>query len=277
MAKKKEAFSKKVVIIGVALILLQLGYIFFFTQGGGSSFVEQMNRTVAEDSTIPADRKAQVKLQLALRDYQVKNKDLPDSLEQLVPGYFDSVPLDPETGEPFQYTKLEDGRFYLGDPPSSDDEGTIKVAGKSKKKKGKGKSLLGTDDGLSQDDQAAVLAMLNNEEDTEEDFVYDPSGKRDPFRSFDFSPKQVEPVGDTPLEQFGYKDLQLTAVLEGMGDPRAIVETPQGKGYTVEVGSKIGLMGGKIMKIEPDRLMILETTVDWDKQKRTRTVEMFLR
>ena len=61
------------------------------------------------------------------------------------------------------------------------------------------------------------------------------------------------------------------------GEPKAIVENPDGRGYTVEPGMRIGKMGGKIMRIEENRLIILETVVEFTGEKKTRTVEMYLR
>lgn len=44
-----------------------------------------------------------LRLILAIKAWQIEHGELPKSLDQLVPAYFDRVPLDPWTGEPFGY------------------------------------------------------------------------------------------------------------------------------------------------------------------------------
>jgi len=62
-----------------------------------------------------------------------------------------------------------------------------------------------------------------------------------------------------------------------MEQPTAIVENPKGKGYMVRVGNKIGNLGGVIVRIEPDKLVIVETTAEFTGEAKNREVEMFLR
>ncbi|MFI4855023.1 MAG: hypothetical protein ACIAQF_08625, partial [Phycisphaerales bacterium JB065] len=40
---------------------------------------------------------------LAMAEYRLGNGDWPESLDQLVPDYLDAVPIDPQTGDPFEY------------------------------------------------------------------------------------------------------------------------------------------------------------------------------
>jgi hypothetical protein len=42
---------------------------------------------------------------IALKCYSLDHRELPESLEQLVPGYFDAVPLDDFDGKPLRYSK----------------------------------------------------------------------------------------------------------------------------------------------------------------------------
>jgi len=108
-------------------------------------------------------------------------------------------------------------------------------------------------------------------------FVYDPTGKRDPFRPFDFSPPAATDESKTPLERYALGQLKLTAVLDGIAEPAAIVENAAGKGFTVKKGTKIGPNNGEVVEIRKDRLIIVETTTDFTGQTRSATVELVLR
>lgn len=110
-------------------------------------------------------------------------------------------------------------------------------------------------------------------------FLYDPSGKKDPFRSFDFSPKKAS-KSDGPLaelEKYSYSELKLTAIIQGFDSPRAVIEDPTGKGHTISINSKVGRLGGKVVSIDAAKVSILETSIDFNGSKNTRTVELFLR
>ena len=68
------------------------------------------------------------RLFLALRCYQLEHGRLPESLDELVPEYFDQVPLDPFSEEPFRYEPAGDApRLYSVGPdqqPAPDAEDT---------------------------------------------------------------------------------------------------------------------------------------------------------
>jgi hypothetical protein len=46
---------------------------------------------------------------LAVQRYRLKNNKLPDSLDSLVPDYFETVPLDPYDGKKIRYKKIDPG------------------------------------------------------------------------------------------------------------------------------------------------------------------------
>jgi type IV pilus assembly protein PilP len=109
------------------------------------------------------------------------------------------------------------------------------------------------------------------------DFVYDASGKRDPFQPFDFSPKDTQRDNLSPLERYEIGQLKLTAVLDGFEEPTAIVENAAGRGFTVRRGTKIGPNGGAITEILKDKLVIVETITDYTGVSKTQTIEMAIR
>lgn len=107
--------------------------------------------------------------------------------------------------------------------------------------------------------------------------AYDSSGKRDPFRPFDFAPKQPSDESLTPLERYELGQLKLTAVLDGFDEPTAIVENAAGKGFTVKRGTKIGPNGGTIVEILKDRLLIDQSVTDFTGETKTTRIELAIR
>lgn len=108
-------------------------------------------------------------------------------------------------------------------------------------------------------------------------FVYDPAGKRDPFRPFDFSPQRSEREDLSPLERYEIGQLKLTAVLDGFDEPTAVVENAAGRGFTVKRGTRIGPNQGVIAEILKDKLVIVETTTDFTGATKSRTIELLIR
>jgi len=107
-------------------------------------------------------------------------------------------------------------------------------------------------------------------------FLYDPSGKRDPFKPFDLAP-QIDLTGREDLERYPLDQLRLTAVMRAGDEPSALIVNRAGHGYTVRKGTKVGINGGEIIEILEDKLLILETSEDFTGVTSTRTVELLLR
>ena len=64
------------------------------------------------------------------------------------------------------------------------------------------------------------------------------------------------------LQNFDVTDLRLSAIIYGITDPKAVVIAPDNKSYIVKKGSFIGKNWGKISRILPDKLEIIETYKD---------------
>ncbi|MCI5065132.1 pilus assembly protein PilP [bacterium] len=256
MAKKKQS-SSIFVLIGVFVLLLVAQVAIRLTRPPVKPFKEALSEKLAKRDDIDPRRRQLMSVQLSIRDWMAKNGNTPPvSLAELVPEYFPSIPIDPATKKPFSYSSK--GTFFQvgqdGSRLTAPKESPIELA--------------------EQDvAQAELVAML---EEPQEEFVYDPEGMRDPFEPFDFSPT-IENNGKSELEQFGLGQLRLTAVLKGFGDPKAIVESATGKGFTVRIGTKIGQRNGEVVAIEKDKLIIVETTSDFTGETKTNTVEMKLR
>jgi type IV pilus assembly protein PilP len=86
----------------------------------------------------------------------------------------------------------------------------------------------------------------------DKEYVYDPTGKRDPFRPFNLrveKKSEVPPEELTPLQRYNLSQLKLTAIIydSEKGTGIAMVEAPDKKGYNIVVGSEVG--GGKVVRI----------------------------
>jgi type IV pilus assembly protein PilP len=95
-------------------------------------------------------------------------------------------------------------------------------------------------------------------------YRYSAVGKKDPFRSYfgDVASltKQKQIVSE--LQNFDITDLRLTAVIWGVTEPRVVIVAPDGKSHIVKTGSFIGKNWGKISRILPDKIEIVETYKD---------------
>ena len=94
------------------------------------------------------------------------------------------------------------------------------------------------------------------------EWVYTSVGKRDPFRSY-----LAEASADnnslvtrcpTPLGRFGLEQLKLVAVVTGLEDPMAMVEAPNGVGYSLRKGACLGKNGGVVAAVRTGEVLVTE-------------------
>lgn len=271
--RKKNKGLQQVVTIGALLIVLQVAYIFFWPHAKPVSIQDSINDAVSKQSDVK--RREQMRIQLSVSDFRSRNGKLPAKLDELVPLYFSQIPKDPSTGQAFQYA-VKDGRPLVGDPSA------VQPA--------KG----GTDQGkhfgvvpasveeiakLPPAVQKALIDSLAKDAPQQPPFVYDPTNQRDPFQPFDFAPKaEPEDESKSPLERLDVNQFKLTAVLNDLnGIPTALVENSLGKGFSIKKGAKIGIRGGEVVDIRPDRIVIVETTTDFTGKSKSKTIELRLR
>jgi type IV pilus assembly protein PilP len=110
-------------------------------------------------------------------------------------------------------------------------------------------------------------------------YRYDPRGKRDPFRSFEWEQLRLE-LSDTtqgPLEKFDVSQLTVVGVVWNDRRARALVEDPAGMTYIVGEGTRIGKNEGRVTRIDDNLVVIRETYVDFMQQKTSKDVEMRIR
>jgi type IV pilus assembly protein PilP len=101
--------------------------------------------------------------------------------------------------------------------------------------------------------------------------TYDPSGRRDPFVPV------LEQVGLgsidptlPPLQRVGLTEINLIAVVWGAYGNAAMVQTPDGNGYTVRRGTRIGPNNGMVTAVTDKGIVVQErfTDVYGSKQER---------
>jgi type IV pilus assembly protein PilP len=112
----------------------------------------------------------------------------------------------------------------------------------------------------------------------DKDFVYDPTGKRDPFRSFllDKALLDAQEVRG-PLEQFDLAQLSLEAVIWQTGNARALISDPSGETYIIANGAKVGKNAGHVIAIEDSLVRVTETYVDHLGRETTKDIELRMR
>ena len=92
-----------------------------------------------------------------------------------------------------------------------------------------------------------------------EGYVYNPIGKRDPFRSFlSFGTRTEETTPRTPLQKYEIDQYLLVGIIWGVDRPRALVEDPEGIGHVMEIGTYIGRNWGKVTQITAGEVVVTE-------------------
>jgi type IV pilus assembly protein PilP len=110
------------------------------------------------------------------------------------------------------------------------------------------------------------------------EWAYSSVGKRDPFRSFLV---ELDPTAGglavtkcaTPLGRFELEQLKLVAVVTGLDDPVAMVEAPNGIGYSLKRTACVGRNGGVVSAVRSGEVVISEWAIRADGTRdRTQTV-----
>jgi type IV pilus assembly protein PilP len=93
--------------------------------------------------------------------------------------------------------------------------------------------------------------------------AYDPSGRRDPFapvlQQFGLGP--IDPTLP-PLQRVGLTEMNLIAVIWGAYGYTAMVQTPDGHGYTVRRGTRIGPNNGVVSAVTEKGIVVQERFTD---------------
>jgi len=92
---------------------------------------------------------------------------------------------------------------------------------------------------------------------------YDPSGRRDPFAPVvqELQPGKADP-NLPPLQRVTLTELNLIAIVWGSYGYTAMVQTPEGHGYTVRRGTRIGQNNGVVSAITERGIIVQERFTD---------------
>ncbi|MCX8011616.1 MAG: pilus assembly protein PilP [Desulfobacterota bacterium] len=96
-------------------------------------------------------------------------------------------------------------------------------------------------------------------------FVYDPTGKPDPFKPFIVEAKRSKEMMEKflqPLQRYELSQLKLVGIIWNIDIPRPLVEDAAGKGYIITRGTFIGKNGGKVADILPGEIIVIEESPD---------------
>jgi type IV pilus assembly protein PilP len=115
-----------------------------------------------------------------------------------------------------------------------------------------------------------------------DNYVYDPTGKRDPFKPYkSFRPLPVEQqVGKKaveilePLQKYELEKLQIVGILWDVKTPRALLRDPDGAVHTVIRNTKLGRNEGVVAAIREGEIVVVETIyIDGNAKKETKIME----
>jgi len=92
---------------------------------------------------------------------------------------------------------------------------------------------------------------------------YDPSGRRDPFAPvlLDLQPGRID-ENLPPLQRVALTELNLIAIVWGAYGYTAMVQTPEGNGYTVRRGTRVGQNNGVVSAVTERGIIVQERFTD---------------
>ncbi len=128
--------------------------------------------------------------------------------------------------------------------------------------------------------QAKKVAPPPAEEATEKipEYAYDPLGRRDPFTPLLVmkNPALSNTEPQTPLQSFELGQLRLIAIIIGKGPASAMVMAPDGKGYILKEGIRVGKNNGIVIGINPQAVLVKEKYMDFSGEVMEKTQEIQL-
>ena len=119
------------------------------------------------------------------------------------------------------------------------------------------------------EDATGKVSTSENENSVTDDreYIYDPTGKTDPFKSFiaeeDEVSKKKKRKPRTYLETLDLSQLELIAIMLSRKGNWAMVRESKGTGHTIKVGTAIGTNGGVVHEIDDKKVVIREEHKDY--------------
>lgn len=113
-------------------------------------------------------------------------------------------------------------------------------------------------------------------------YVYDPTGRRDPFRPYRLLRVANDPSGTKgeqelllePLQTVEIDQLTILGILWDVRQPRALVQDANGQVHTLVKNTKVGRNNGYVAAIREGEVVVIEAFEDGERiVKRTRLME----
>jgi type IV pilus assembly protein PilP len=100
------------------------------------------------------------------------------------------------------------------------------------------------------------------------------SKKKDPFRPYAIvvTPKGKPNRSGLPIHMYEVNQFKIIGIITGLKENRAMIVDPNGKSYVVKVGMTIGIYEGRISKINPSSIEVVESLEDEGGKRVKRTV-----
>jgi Tfp pilus assembly protein PilP len=113
-------------------------------------------------------------------------------------------------------------------------------------------------------------------EQEEREFLYDPTGKTDPFQSFiairEEKEEKEKKKPKTYLETLELSQLDLVVIVISPKGKWAMVRDSKGVGHVIKEGTLIGTNGGVVYKIAPGEVIIREEFQDFRGRQQQRDI-----
>jgi type IV pilus assembly protein PilP len=108
---------------------------------------------------------------------------------------------------------------------------------------------------------------MEDEKEKSPEYAYDPSGRREPFKTLIL--EEIPDVPDiiltpdpevvkTPLQKFDVNQLKVTGIILGGLGEFARVAAPDGKSYTLNIGTLVGPHEGEVVTITDNAVIVKE-------------------
>lgn len=106
----------------------------------------------------------------------------------------------------------------------------------------------------------AMSASAVNAADEKKEEAPDAAKLKNPFKPYivKIDRRAVVVAHTTPLQKYEIEHLRLVAVMWGADGAYAMVEAPDGKGFSIRKGDLIGNRNGKVRKIDKDKVVVEE-------------------
>jgi type IV pilus assembly protein PilP len=108
-------------------------------------------------------------------------------------------------------------------------------------------------------------------------YSYDPKSRRDPFQALTKAIKRERQLDVPPLQRYQLSDVKILGIVWGGYGYHALIQTPDGKGYTVKEGMLMGTNNGVIKAITDKAIVVSEPAFDFSGTKIQKDVELLLR